>query len=120
MIVPEGDIINCFKDSAQSGFQKAITRVINHIMTEHDGVISAFKEYIPAKCVHSGFPQILWIELPMHDNFIDNAMRYKFNKCLQETGKLHPNVTTLALKKCGIHRIVICTSRSAIGLLQLV
>ena len=68
-------------------------------MTEHERAVSAFKEYLPAKSLRSDFPQILWIQAPMHDGFTNNNLRYKFNKCLEDCVKSHSSTWTLALKK---------------------
>ena len=71
----------------------------SYVMIEHERVISAYKEYLPAKCLQSDHPQILWIEAPLHDDFPDNAIRSRFNACLEEVAKLHSNVRSLPLKK---------------------
>ena len=68
-------------------------------MMEHDRSVASFKDFVSARSLHADHPQIPWIQLPMHDLFPDNGLRYKFNKSLEEIARLHNNVYTLALKK---------------------
>ena len=81
------------------GFTKPMSHILNYIMTEHEQAIAAFREYLPAKALKPGYPHILWIQPPDHDNYINNALRHKFNKCLEECVRMHANTSTLALKK---------------------
>ena len=86
VIVPDNDILWSLIAISEPGCSlssKVITRLLNYVMTEHDRTVAAFKEYLPAKCIHSTHPQILWIQLPLHDNFVDNPERIKFNRCLE-------------------------------------
>ena len=46
-----------------------------------------------------GQPQVVWIELPYHDNFNNNCLRECFNKALNDTAKLHEGVAVFQLKK---------------------
>ena len=78
---------------------KHFNRILNYVMSEHERAIAACKEYLPAKCLHANYPQILWIQAPNHDYFGNNQERDKFNRALEEVVKIHPNVTTLMLKK---------------------
>ena len=68
-------------------------------MTEFDRNIATFKENLPAKCIKGSYPQILWVQAPLHDSFLDNSLRFKFNKCLEELSRLHSNCHTLFLKR---------------------
>ena len=97
VVVPDGDLIQNFLN--RHSVSKPFSRIINYIMTEHERSVAAFCEYLPAKCLCKDYPQILWIEVPLHDIFKDNSQHSKFNKCLQETAKLHNNVSTLMFKK---------------------
>ena len=71
---------------------------MNFIMTEHDRVVAAYKEYLPAKSIKNGYPQILWIQAPYHDNFVTNDLRYKLNRCIEEVSRFHNQVHMLELK----------------------
>ena len=97
VVVPDVDLLKCFT-SAHS-ISKPIGRFLNYVMTEHDRAIAAYKEHLPAKCLHSDFPQILWIQAPEHQNFNDNDQRRKFNKSLEEVCQFHNNVHALMLKR---------------------
>ena len=99
VIVLDDDIICALAHVELDGLSKPIARVLNYIMTEHERMITAFKEYLPSKSIRNDHPQILWIQSPLHDNFTNNGDRYKFNKCLEESVKFHSNVHTLMLKK---------------------
>ena len=98
VVVPEDDIIRCLSEF-NSGLTKNLGRLVNYIMIEHERGISSFKENLPAKAKREGYPHILWILPPSHDNFHNNAMRYKFNKCVEDMAKYHTNVSCLELKK---------------------
>ena len=99
IVVPDDDIIKALDIADICGLSKPIGRVLNFIMTDHEHAIAAFKDYLPSKSVKNDYPQILWIQPPLHDNFTNNSGRYKFNKCLEETTKFHSNVHALSLKK---------------------
>ena len=100
IVVPDDDVISAFKEGDTGHrLSKNYSRLTNYIMTEHERCIASYKEYLSAKSVKPYYPHILWIEAPMHDNFANNSQCYKFNKALQETAKLHHNVSTLMLKK---------------------
>ena len=98
VVVPDDDIIKCFKDQ-DSELGKPFSRVLNYIMTEHECCISAYKEYLPAKCVKEDYRQILWIQAPYHDHFLNNDQRYRFNKSIEELVRFHGAVHMLMLKK---------------------
>ena len=100
IVVPDDDLIKqlCKSDNVK-GFSKPQSRLLNFIMTHHERCIAAFKETLPAKSIRSTHLSILWIQAPEHINFINNRLRYKFDKCLEEVTSLHSNVYTLQLKK---------------------
>ena len=100
IIVPDDDIIKLIStEDMVKGFSKPVSRLLNYLMTEYEWVVAVFKELLPACCVQSYFPHFLWIQPPHHVNFKNNALRYKFNKCLDKVSKLHTNCSTLMLKK---------------------
>ena len=100
VFVPDDDIIKCFKGNCPTAnLTKEFSQILNYIMTEHERAIAAFKDYLPAKCLKSDYPQILWIQPPSHDCFSNNADRFKFNQALDEVARIHNNVSTLPLKK---------------------
>ena len=99
VIVPDNDIIKLLSEKdCFSSLSKPFSRILNYIMTEHERAIASYKDYLPAKCIQD-YPYILWIQAPFHDNFTDNSLRYKFNKCLTEAVNFHLNMSTLELKK---------------------
>ena len=99
IIVPDDNLIKILsKGENTPGYAKPQNRIINYIMTQHQRSIATFRETLPAKCVRSGYPHILWIQAPIQCNFRNNALRHKFNKCLEDCVKIHPDVSTLALK----------------------
>ena len=99
VIVLDDDVIKCFNRHDAQGLSKPFSRIINHIMTEHERCISAYKEYLPAKCLKEDYPQILWIQAPYHDSFTNNEHRYRFNRSIEEATRFHGQVHTLMLKK---------------------
>ena len=102
VMVPDNDIIKLFIDKhCEAGVSKPLSRIINQIMTNHDRMVSSYRDSLPARCVKSDFPHFLWIQAPTHTNFTDenNALRIKFNRCLEEAVNFHPNTSSLQLKK---------------------
>ena len=56
VVVPDGDLIKCFEECSE-GLAKPLSRVVNHVMTEHSRCISSFKDYLPAKCIRPDHPK---------------------------------------------------------------
>ena len=76
VIVPDDDIIRILTDGDRIPFfGKSVTKLLNYIMVEHERAVASFKEFLSAKCVRPDFPQILWIQAPLHDNFKNNNLR---------------------------------------------
>ena len=101
VVVPDDDLVKLLCKSDVDDHQNighSFNRILNFIMTEYERGVSSFKEFLPAKCVNTDFPQFLWIAAPMHENFNNNNLCFKFNRCLEETCKLHPRTTSLTLK----------------------
>ena len=102
-VVPDDDFIKILNlpdgEDSDIGVTKPINRLLNFVMTEFERNVASFKEFLPAKCVHHNFPQFLWIQAPLHQNFRNNNLRHKFNKSLEEVCKLYANTISLMLKK---------------------
>ena len=64
-------------------------------------MIESHKERLPARCKRAGYPAVIWIEAPLHDNYTDdmNEIRNHFNKTLNKTAVLYDNMWALQLKK---------------------
>ena len=100
VVVPDNDIICLLSDKdCFSGIAQLLSQIVNHIMTEYERTLAVYKEYLSAKSLHPGYPHILWIQAPQHNNFKDNSLRFKFNKCINELVHHHANTSTLELKK---------------------
>ena len=100
VVVPDDDIIRCMKLHEDStDLIDNFGRMIKYVMTEHERAIASYKEHIPIKSKREGYPQILWIMAPLHDNFKNNREREKFNKAIEQVSKFHSNVNFLELKK---------------------
>ena len=100
VVVPDDAFITalCGKDSNMQAISKPFSRLLNYIMTDFEWNVAVFKESLPAKSVRTTYPHFLWIQAPLHDNFLNNSAHYKFNKCLEEVCPLHNNCSTLMLK----------------------
>ena len=61
--------------------------------------IKAYKEFLPKKALRQEYPQLIWIEPPLHKNFADNDRRKKFASALNITAKLYEECTVLQLRK---------------------
>ena len=100
VIIPDDDIINFIEDSFDAKLPpKEMGHVLNWLMNEYDKLISIHKENLPAKAKRAGYPQILWIEPPLHDNFLNNRERESFNSTLSTVAQFHPDTWVLKLKK---------------------
>ena len=104
VVVPDDDIIKCFKDYEDSGLSTSYSRLVNYIMTEHERGIASFKENLPAKARKEFYPHILWILAPDHNNFKNNQERFKFNKSVEDSCRFHCNINCLELKKVWNNR----------------
>ena len=73
VIVPDADLINCIKN-VKHDITRHFGWIINHVMTELERAVSAFKEYLPVKSLKSDYPHFLWIQPPYHDCFDNNSL----------------------------------------------
>ena len=97
VIVPDDDLIQVL-DGCDGDITKNFSWILNFIMMEHERCVATFKEHLPAKSIRE-YPFILWIHAPLHDGFTNNNLRHKFNRSLDETARIHSNVTSLMLKR---------------------
>ena len=98
VIIPDDDIFKLF-DEEWNEVSKAIGRVINEIMASQTKLIQMQKDFLPKRSKKVNFPQILWIKVPVHDNFKDNHMRHIFNERLNTVSQFYEGITVLKLKK---------------------
>ena len=68
-------------------------------MQEHNRIIEKYKDFLPIKSKCHNFPQIIWIEAPVHDSFSNNLMRQKYNHTVDTASQFHENTWSLQLKK---------------------
>ena len=99
VVVPDADILDTLKGAPREGQSKALGMLVKFIMTEHERGISSFKESLPAKAKKEGYPHILWILAPKHNNFENNDERERFNRTVEDMAKYHCNISALELKK---------------------
>ena len=100
VIVPNGDLIN-FYNHSKAGASRGLARLVDWIMREHNRIVMTHKEFLPDKAKRRNYPQFIWIEAPLHQNFnsVDNDLRERFNTCLRTISKSHKNTSVLELKK---------------------
>ena len=59
IVVPDDDIIKLLfhedSEATEPDISQSFSRLLNHIMTEHERTISAFKEHLPAKSLKLDF-----------------------------------------------------------------
>ena len=102
VIVPDDDILKLIPYSAslnQHDLTRAYSKLLNHVMQDMGHNVASFKEYMPAKSLKPNYPQFLWIQAPLHENFSNNEQCIKFNRSLEEVSKLHAHCYTLVLKR---------------------
>ena len=97
-MVPDDEIVSFIRHTGND-WSKRIGRAINWIMNEFDKLVSIQKDYLPTRAKRSTYPQILWIEAPHHENFLNNLARQRFNTALETVAQFHENTTVLKLKK---------------------
>ena len=98
MVIPDDDLLNCITAKGK-GYSEAIGEIIHKIMSEHNKYIDIQKDYLPSKCKPHLYPQIYWIQPPLHVNFANNAVRPKFGKALENVVKHNENTHVLQLLK---------------------
>ena len=94
----DDDLIKCI-DYTGPGLGRCLGCLINAIMVDFDCLVQAQKEYLPRKSKKNTYPQFIWIEAPIHDNFHNNDERKIFNEAVIHAAQLHENVSVLQLKK---------------------
>ena len=100
VVVPDDDMIKCSGEVPVDGISSTnLGRLVKFVMTEHERNIASFKENLTIKSRRDNYPHIVWILAPMHDNFSNNAERYKFNRAVEDMCQFHSNVSCLELKK---------------------
>ena len=82
-----------------SNLTKVLSNIIDAIMSDVDKLVKQQKEFLPKRAVKFGYPSIIWIEAPLHDNFSNNDDRIKFNRALNEAAQFHDDTFVLMLKK---------------------
>ena len=102
VIVPDDDLIKFLANKATSN--EAYRKILGAIMKQHNCYITTQKEWLPTKSKKGRlFPQIIWIDPPLHDNFVNNQTRNHFNRMLNETVKYHFNTISLGLRQVWDH-----------------
>ena len=98
VIVPDDDIIKLIQHDGPE-FVKSAGRILNSIMKDHEKLISIQKDHLPRRSRRHMYPQIIWIEPPVHINFSNNLLREQFNNKLNDVASYYENVSVLQLKK---------------------
>ena len=98
IIIPDDDLVSYFGCEG-AGFNKNMNRLLNHIMSEHNKLILAQKDYLPNKAKRPLYPHIVWLQSPYHRYFRNNNLREEFNRCLIDVVRFHDNTITLPFKK---------------------
>ena len=98
VVVPDDDIIKYFGYNDHD-MTKAYYSILNNIMAEHNKLLMTQKEFLPLKAKKFYYPQIIWIQAPIHKSFNNNNMRELFNHSLNEVVKFHDNTFVLDFKK---------------------
>ena len=99
VFVIDNDFISSIDSDAEEGLTKPLGRLADAIMRECDCLIEIQKDYLPKKVKKPSYPQIIWIEPPLHKNFTDNQERKKFIRAINDVSKFHENIDVLKLKK---------------------
>ena len=98
VVVPDNDIIE-YIDYRKYGAAEVYAKFLDWIMTQQERLIASQKEYLPLKARQLNYPQIIWIEPPLHDNFDNNTQRAIFGNILSNTAQFYDGVSVLQLKK---------------------
>ena len=98
VVVPDDNMIK-FLNHYNSGMSRALGKLIDRVMSDHEKAVNTYKDMLPFKAKKSDFPVFVWILAPTHDNFANNFERHKFNKCVENMAKFHERTFALHLKK---------------------
>ena len=98
VIVPDDDMVHYLNHQGQ-GITKPLCHMVDHLMGEFTKLVEIQKDFLLKKCKKLGYPQFIWIEAPLHDNFVNNHDRIKFNRALNTAVKFHDDTYVLKFKK---------------------
>ena len=100
VLVIDNDIIKNVEFEGY-GISVLLGKILQWLASEIVKLIAAYKDKMPEKAKKEFFPQILWIEPPLHKNFgkSENFRRKKFASCIQSVSKSFQMMTVLQLRK---------------------
>ena len=85
--------------------------MIAWIMRNFSRLVDNHKECLHPRSKKAGYPAFIWIETPLHENFLEqeNEDRNEFNKILNKCADKHENTWSLQLRKIWILKMDHCT-----------
>ena len=98
LVVLDDNMINYAKISG-FGISMLYSHLLHYLFSEFNKLILARKDYLPAKALKAHYPELLWINPPLHASFRNNSQRVKFAKILDTTAAIYPDMWSLKLKR---------------------
>ena len=98
ILVLENDLIRCIKFN-QPGISELYGRVLRWLSDELHALVMSRKHHLLPKAKKFAYPQIFWVCLPYHQNFVNDVNRHKFNQCLETVVNMHPEMKSLKIRR---------------------
>ena len=98
LIVLDNDLLR-FINHRKFGVQLESATLQEWLLQEVNQVVNQRFAQLPNKCIKPGFPHVVWFGLPLHDVFIDNDLRIKFNHGFECEVLKFKNMSLLLPKK---------------------
>ena len=98
LVVIEDDIIKCVNFD-KAGISQVFGRCVQWLADEIRTAIHKHKADLPGKCKKNLYPQVFWVAIPSHLNFLNNHTRFKFNQSLETVLLLYNEMKVLKLQR---------------------
>ena len=98
VVVLDDDLLH-FLDHPGPHLTKALSRIVDAMISDMNKLIHQQKEFLPRKSTKPEFPKIIWVEAPLHDNFANCDDRIKLTRAIQDAVQFHDDTYSLDLKK---------------------
>ena len=81
------------------GISEILGQITHWLTAEITKIIENYKDKLPGKALHAGYPQIVWMAPPLNCNFNNNIARNKLGKSMKASIDIQPNHIILKLLK---------------------
>ena len=96
IVAIEYEFLNCIRFD-RAGLSVVLGRCVQWLADEINNTINLRKSQLPTRSKKLGYPQVFWVLMPNHANFLNNAIRFKFNQALDTVLPLYNGMRSLKL-----------------------